>query len=710
MSNINMNYLLNLMNYKNNEITIKLKPSKKFLTREIQICILEDEENKPYVMKKNTLIKKVEYIPNKIDNNNSNDDNNLYEYVIYSGKNDITPNEKEDEKFVIDKNKKEKEINIINEKDNYVILKLKNFINLKENVEDFKKLIKIDFDIIITYELNNINRSIIPKSVKLNTYIYDKAEPIIDNNELLKDKKDIGICFSGGGIRTFGATIGIMRGLLNFDGKGNNILKDIKYVSSISGSTWVLVPYTFMNKKYTDDEFLGNNKFGDLNIKMNKEMYEYDDSKYLINGLTTYANNIDIIKYIAEGFGYFSYEEYSRIWSYVLGRIFLEPNNIMNSLLIAPDNGIEKIFQNDPLNVKEEYKKPYNKDRPFIITSTNTVDPIRKGSLINTDFNLIEMTPFYSGTLNSIKIYENEYGKSLTNSYSFHPISIDVKAISKVEINSFDYIQDRFNIFDMMGSSSAAYGIVAEKIGLGLENTTPHYRLYNKENNDMKYFGCVDGGVLDNAGILPLLQRKSKNIIMFANGCTKLNVTSRDNLIKSIPTMIRQLFLGNVGLNTETYFGYFEYINKLKVFKNEKNKDWDNFLDQLSYNIINNDTAFVELNDVETLESEKYSIPKYTIKKLLVIYLYQSKDWTKNRITKDVRKLLKTYEYSNFPYYSAIFENRSWYEAELMEMPADKLNLIADLTHWNLIKNKKVHESIKNLMEEEGTSSPPRTP
>lgn len=541
------------------------------------------------------------------------------------------------------------------------------------------------------WQRNNIDLNQIVRS-----YIYNEQEPF--STKCFENKKDIGIGFSGGGIRSFGATIGQIRALSHFsnDNVVKNLLADVKYVSCISGSTWALIPYTYLNSDYNDDQFIGYDVFGDINKKMDENIIKYDNEKYLMHSLTTQATNYKLIEYIYEAFEKLDANERCRIWPYMLGKIFLEPYGIFDNKLCAPNIEILGLFKKSPLLVHDSFKLPYNKDRPFIITSSVIVDSKKEGSLINTDYNPFIMTPFYTGTLTSILIDGEEYGKKYINTYAFHSYSASKKQnILNTEISDIHKLYNRFNLHDMMAASSAAYSLVTEKVGINRMN--PAYRFTNLDGTKIRKIDCADGGILDNTGILPLLQRQVENIILFVNSNERINPSNIKTIEKTISTMLRQLFLGNSELNKETYLGYFKYINKLKVFENENNNDWNNLLEQMYINIKKNDIAFVELNNVKTLKNDKYQIPKYIVKKLIIIYLYQSKSWTDNRLTDGVRNMLESKKFYNFPYYNTLFENTFWYEGELLQMSPEELNLLSDLTYFNIIKNKVINTALSKL-------------
>lgn len=551
---------------------------------------------------------------------------------------------------------------------NKVLLEIKDkYLSKKENIlcqKDDCFLIKskqnIDqIDVKLTIQPENNKHD--DETLTLNTFLYNTVYFTHDiEKDLLKDKDDVGLCFSGGGPRSFSATLGYLRALHKFD-----ILDKVKYVSCVSGSTWAWVPFTYVNDNM--EQFLGLDIFD--KDKLTLKDVEYTNEKYFGNSLINKAYNYQLTEYLCESLEYLGYQEKSRMYPYMLGKIFLEPYNLLDDKFFAPNQKIADIFNKPPLSTNIDYRVPSYQDRPFLICNTNTVKPDKKGTLVNTDFNLIEMTPLYSGTLSTLKTENREYGGHYLNSYSFSPLSY-CQNVTKV-----DKDVRHFNLFDMMGASSTAYGIIMDLLDITFAN--PSYRLVDTKNDDVKSFDCIDGGVLDNAGIIPMLQRKVKKIVLFVNSNEKIDITNDDEkMTESIDIMIRQLFLGKDKVNVETYFHYFKYINDLKVFKDGE-KRWRELLDKMRDNIEQKDIAFVEMENLEVMDNDNFHIKAYTVEKLQIIYLYESKAW-KDRVSDDV--VIP----DNFPYYNTLFEDDGWIEKELLALTAPEVNLLADLTSYNL--------------------------
>ena len=58
--------------------------------------------------------------------------------------------------------------------------------------------------------------------------------------EYLKTKPRTAVCFSGGSTRAYAAALGQLRGLTEL-----RLVSKIDYISSVSGSAWLTVPYAY---------------------------------------------------------------------------------------------------------------------------------------------------------------------------------------------------------------------------------------------------------------------------------------------------------------------------------------------------------------------------------------------------------------------------------------------------------------------------------
>ncbi len=68
---------------------------------------------------------------------------------------------------------------------------------------------------------------------------------------------NVGIAISGGSSRSMVAGMGQLRGLKALNNAQGSLLGQIKAISTVSGGSWLGIPYLYLNKDFTDDDLLG---------------------------------------------------------------------------------------------------------------------------------------------------------------------------------------------------------------------------------------------------------------------------------------------------------------------------------------------------------------------------------------------------------------------------------------------------------------------
>jgi hypothetical protein len=92
----------------------------------------------------------------------------------------------------------------------------------------------------------------------LQAYAWQSASTYPDasdfpETELLADRPSIAISFSGGGARSFNASLGYLAALHQLD-----LLKNVRYIGGISGGCWATLAYSYLQHLDIPDEvFLG---------------------------------------------------------------------------------------------------------------------------------------------------------------------------------------------------------------------------------------------------------------------------------------------------------------------------------------------------------------------------------------------------------------------------------------------------------------------
>lgn len=258
-----------------------------------------------------------------------------------------------------------------------------------------------------------------------------------------------------------------------------NIMKKIKYVSGVSGATWFIVGYTYYNTKIKFDKYNEPEECVIKNINYSKT-----------NTFGKILCEVNLATEMIESFVNFTDRKISR-WNTVIYESFFEKYG--------------------------ETDSKYDWD--------NLPCPIINSSIsyngVNERLFGIEFTPIYS----NIPIY---YKKDNVE-YGGYKIEIDKTCLNYELV---PYIQS--------GISSAFFEAGKE---LYTKNKYKgiNYELFNPNTNQINSANLVDGGMVDNSGIISLLARKVKNIHM--NIFPNVDITN-EKFIESI-NYFSSLFKGN---------------------------------------------------------------------------------------------------------------------------------------------------------------------
>src|SRR5260370_42415180 len=68
---------------------------------------------------------------------------------------------------------------------------------------------------------------------------------------------DVAVCLSGGGSRALTAGMGNLQGLEMLQLNGASLLSQVKALSTVSGGSWLGVPFTFLPASIGDSNYLG---------------------------------------------------------------------------------------------------------------------------------------------------------------------------------------------------------------------------------------------------------------------------------------------------------------------------------------------------------------------------------------------------------------------------------------------------------------------
>lgn len=485
------------------------------------------------------------------------------------------------------------------------------------------------------------------------------ADFVYPENEIpeLRSKNNWGLAFSGGGTRSASLTLGQLRGL-----KHLQILDKFRYCSSVSGGTWGLTPFIFLDSSIDDDEFLGP-------YKSPKEItvadLKADSPKSMASAISRSIIIKDIFKHIIRGEG-------DELFSRIIGDIFLKPFLLSENIFFTlNDSTLEQILHNNENLTQNDFYTVSHTDRPFLIVNVTVLRNIE----LRIPF---EMTPLYCGIkkayLNAGSQQKLDIGGGYIEPHGFDsdaPETITQQPV-RVRLN-----RNRLCISDMLGSSGAAPADIFRRF-LPETHIFPNFSYWSplakgKKLKEKGYdFG--DGGLLENLGVMPLLRRKVEKIIVFVNGKTPVEKLENGEFI--ISDSIPALFM--------------------KIKNQHGDKDYDKNI------VLDNSGNEYQAMANDLLEKQRFGKPtihigKYKVKAnahhdieggwtVSICWVYNSRPFNwEEKLAYEIKNSLVNNEYgTNFPYFNTFGQNFP----HIIDLSLEQTHLASQLASWMLVESK----------------------
>jgi len=233
----------------------------------------------------------------------------------------------------------------------------------------------------------------------LKTDIYDNSTSFAED-KLLGDKPSTGVCFSGGGSRAHVLAIGQLRGLEEL-----GLVKNIKYISSVSGGTWASTEYAYrqsddMQKllgKYEDSKDITLRNLGQPAPKLAQPSIcrTIFGKKTISPFIYNYIMNLHKIKN--------KEIDKSQLWQLAVGYTFLKPFGLVDDFetdVFSFNEETQNNFESLNPNFKIQSHKTMllNKLSPYLIVNGTITQPVDHASFHKSskDFIGIQFTPLYT--------------------------------------------------------------------------------------------------------------------------------------------------------------------------------------------------------------------------------------------------------------------------------------------------------------------------
>eukprot|EP00039_Didymoeca_costata_P020365 m.341001 g.341001 ORF g.341001 m.341001 type:complete len:654 (-) comp19713_c0_seq1:86-2047(-) len=494
--------------------------------------------------------------------------------------------------------------------------------------------------------------------------------------ESVKGKINNAICFPGGGSRAYTSALGVLRALNKL-----GVMDDVRYISSISGGNWAGAAYTFRENEISDDEFLGDPLSpSELTVAELKKFPSPGTMSYNIPKLTDdfVTGNLrpadKIFGGLVELTGQLLTADDSKkpaILQEIAGLIQQSPDprdmwmsQIQYYFFTTLGIPVDKHMALNTEQVQEIKSRNNHlqdsdftvarSNQPFLIMGGTIVGPAKLAPIqlnaIHASVTSIQMTPMYIGSSFSQSMTYESSNTSIPDetlplggfveSFAFSAnapssISSDVAQAAQTSAGTTLTLEEPsspFALAQASGISSYFIGDIWSQLPLPIPDLVPRFPLFPvEENAKSEEMLMVDGGVLENTGLLAMLQRKVEHVTVF--DCSSNTLNESVNL-KSLFGMADD----KVGLG-------FDYT-KNTVFTKE---DYQRMMTGLNGQLEQDKPAVFGMQ-LTTKANTWWGIPDGQSVHLTWVYYEPTQAWL-GALPKETQQLLDTPELKPFPRY-----------------------------------------------------------
>ncbi len=523
---------------------------------------------------------------------------------------------------------------------------------------------------------------------------------------LLAPPASTGVCLSGGGNRALVAGLGQLRALYYA-----GLLDKTGYLSSVSGGSWACTPFTYYESGAANDaEFLGA---------------ETAPAQITVAGLDNLAKG-NLGSTATKRFIYALVEEsveaalgstpIDQIWTRSVGKVYLKPYGLFNDP--------RKYFSYSPATVADiQSRNPSLANAPFHTVRDKTGDAKRPYLVVNSSLvwpgtgvdNLVhfEYTPLTVGSQKALTVFDPpgvSSGKKMTVGGGFiEPFAFGSEAPAQWPpangIAAVPPPSEAYALAYAAGASSAAYGQI-DAVLAGL----PQLKKYLQHLPPIETYwplppdasatppiagqcAFADGGSLENYGLIALLLRKVKNIVVFNNTARRLSLDYDPSDPVNDPPRI-----SDMDGDLPTFFGVLPTHRLEPATPNNqvfKTSDFTTVIEALQNAKRAGGTPgpngpwgpCVASTQLEVQPNSWWGVEGGWTANICWVYLDRVTAW-ESALQPDVAKLVDDGNskngsgkgpFADFPNYKTAFENGF---TDLLHLSKPEVNLLADFTCW----------------------------
>lgn len=551
-------------------------------------------------------------------------------------------------------------------------------------------------------------------STKATVQVWESEKESFNWPEQALNLPSTGVCFSGGGTRAMSCAIGQMKGLEQL-----GLWDDIGYVSAVSGGSWASTIFTYYNAGAANDsELLGTPIApGDITWDDLENMPET-----FMGWAPTQSLTDDILENMLEDrISLGLLEAPDDIWIDAVGKAYLEHFGIYDRdkprYFTLNDSTMQEIIaRNVELQLTPDDFYVVHKleqgdvNRPYLVINSSLVAPADLLPVAQPEsLTVFNYTPLYCGSVfgQSIAYDSRIFGKkshfvggSFIEPFAFGLSSPKDNPTGDGSVKTAQVDWDkkkRFRLADATGTSSSAYAATIAGsllmqlptevlIGTTGVQIIPEEKYWTVENGAVvkeKNYRFGDGGNLENYGLITLLQRDVKKVIVFINSETAIN----ENYVPSAScppnsTVVDPDFSGLFGYGSEnqqnnTIFTFNDFIDIFNQFKQAK---------------IDGKSVIAMSKGITIQANPWWGLKGGNTVDILWVYNEEVNNW-EEQLSPALQDSIcegTNGPFSNFPLYATVHEYKG-----LVELSNPQVNLLYQLSNWNVATNAAMFDFIK---------------
>lgn len=494
---------------------------------------------------------------------------------------------------------------------------------------------------------------------------------------------NVGVCFPGGGTRALSAAMGQLRGMIN-----QGIIQSVDYISCVSGGSWAAAPFTYYDPaNITDADFLGP--------VTDPSAITQDGLGQLATICVGYGATQSLDKALWNAY-HVQKVDGDLLWITAVGTVFFAPYGLDdNSYYSFDQSTVDAIQAANPSLANATFhtvrQVPGNAYTvPYLLINATIDGPVETTDYTSDPLVMVTYTPLYNGIPFQQKVQYGMKGGmetwAVVGGGFIEPFAWgSSQPASSGSTNGTVSVGEPpavFRLIDASGTSSSAFAEGAAQNEL-LDVDVPEQPYWPPMSSGSQPvanpFEFGDGGNLENYGLIPLIMRGVKKIILFVNTEVPLNLsyvpstsgaTSTD-VDPNLPVLfgVPVTSGGNAAANNNNVFDKSDFVTLVAALQKLKSSGAP-MIYAMKHEVLANTSWGVNSGSVE----------------ILWVYLDQVTQWSSQLTDPWVIQQLQPggTAFPNFPNYKTVDEDGT---ATLTQLTPQQVNLLADLTCWVVTAN-----------------------